>query len=40
LTKDDALVAQLKNDYRQASLSARDMAMLDYAAKLTLTPGR
>lgn len=31
-------MAQLKNDYRQASLSARDMAMLDYAAKLTLTP--
>jgi uncharacterized peroxidase-related enzyme len=38
LTRDDALVAQLKEDYRQASLSGPDRAMLDYVAKLTNTP--
>lgn len=26
------------NDYRKASLTAADRAMLDYTAKLTLTP--
>jgi len=31
-------LAQLKEDYAQASLSRADRAMLDYAAKLTLTP--
>jgi uncharacterized peroxidase-related enzyme len=38
LLKDEELVAQLKEDYTQAALSARDRAMVDYAAKLTLTP--
>jgi uncharacterized peroxidase-related enzyme len=38
LIGDDALLAQLKEDYTQASLSPADRAMLDYAAKLTLTP--
>ena len=38
LTKDDALLAQLKEDYTQATLSAADRAMLDYVAKLTLAP--
>lgn len=38
LTKDDALLAQLKEDYTRATLSAADRAMLDYVAKLTLTP--
>jgi len=38
LTKDDALVEQLKTDYTAAPLSPADRAMLDYAAKLTLTP--
>jgi uncharacterized peroxidase-related enzyme len=38
LTKDDELLAQLKEDYTQASLSQADRAMLDYAAKLTRTP--
>jgi uncharacterized peroxidase-related enzyme len=40
LTKNDALVEQLGTDYRQADLSPADRAMLDYAAKLTLTPAR
>jgi uncharacterized peroxidase-related enzyme len=38
LTRDDELLAQLKEDYTQASLAPADRAMLDYAAKLTLTP--
>lgn len=38
LTNDDALVEQLKQDYRDAGLSPADRAMLDYAVKLTRTP--
>jgi uncharacterized peroxidase-related enzyme len=38
LTRDDGLVAQLKEDYKRAPLSGRDRAMLDYVAKLTNTP--
>lgn len=38
LIKDDTLVAQLKEDYTRAPLSAADRAMLDYVAKLTRTP--
>lgn len=38
MTKDDELLTQLTEDYTQATLSAADRAMLDYAAKLTLTP--
>jgi len=38
LTKDDALVQQLIDDYRQAGISDRDRAMLDYVVKLTLEP--
>jgi uncharacterized peroxidase-related enzyme len=38
LTRDDAVVAQLKEDHRRASLSDPDRAMLDYVAKLTNTP--
>jgi uncharacterized peroxidase-related enzyme len=33
-------VATMKQDYRQAKLSAADRAMLDYVAKLTLTPAQ
>jgi uncharacterized peroxidase-related enzyme len=40
LIKDDALLAQLKEDYTLASLPPADRAMLDYAAKLTLTPAK
>jgi uncharacterized peroxidase-related enzyme len=38
LTKNEALVEQLAVDYTAAPLSEADRAMLDYAAKLTLTP--
>ncbi len=38
MVRDDELVAQLKEDYTQASLSEADRVMLDYVAKLTLTP--
>ncbi|MBI3733249.1 MAG: peroxidase-related enzyme [Chloroflexi bacterium] len=38
LTRNPALVAQLKEDYRAAPLSPADRAMLDYAAKLTREP--
>jgi uncharacterized peroxidase-related enzyme len=38
LTKNNDLVEALKTDYRQAALNAADLAMLDYAAVLTLTP--
>jgi uncharacterized peroxidase-related enzyme len=38
LTKDDTLLAQLQEDYTGAALSPADRAMLDYVAKLTLTP--
>jgi uncharacterized peroxidase-related enzyme len=38
LTKDTEFVQQLQTDYTAASLSVADRAMLDYAAKLTLTP--
>ena len=38
LTEDDALVAQLKRDYRQAQMGGPDRVMLDYVAKLTRAP--
>ena len=38
MTRDEALVAQLKKDYREAQLPGSDRAMLDYAVKLTLQP--
>jgi len=38
LTSDAALVEALKNDWRQASLSEADRAMLAYVEKLTLQP--
>lgn len=34
-----AFVKTLQTDYRPAALSDRERAMLDYAAKLTRTPG-
>ena len=37
---DEQLVEQIKVDYREAELTEADMAMLDYAAVLTLTPAR
>lgn len=38
MTGNDALVAQLKQDYTQAAVSKADRAMLDYVAKLTRRP--
>lgn len=38
MTGDDELVERLKSDYRLASISDKERAMLDYAVKLTLTP--
>jgi uncharacterized peroxidase-related enzyme len=38
LTQDEALVEQLKNDFRRAPLNEKDRAMLDYAVKLTVEP--
>ena len=38
MTGDDALVEALKGDWRQASLSEADLAMLAYVEKLTLRP--
>jgi uncharacterized peroxidase-related enzyme len=38
LVRDDALVAQLKEDYQQAPLRVEDRILLDYVAKLTETP--
>ncbi len=36
--KDDALVAQIKENYTRALLRSDDRAMLDYVAKLTRAP--
>jgi uncharacterized peroxidase-related enzyme len=39
LVKDEAFVTQLGRDYTRAALKSEDRAMLDYADKLTRTPG-
>jgi len=38
LVRSEELVAQLKDDYTRAQLSAADRAMLDYVGRLTRTP--
>ena len=38
LTKDESLVNQLKTDYTLANISTKQMAMLNYTAKLTERP--
>jgi uncharacterized peroxidase-related enzyme len=40
VTLDESLYDAVKADYRTADLAPADRAMLDYAAKLTLTPAR
>jgi uncharacterized peroxidase-related enzyme len=40
VTLDESLSEAIKRDYRTAELEPADRAMLDYAAKLTLTPVR
>ena len=37
--KDDELFARIETDWRTADLSVKRSAMLDYAVKLTRTPG-
>ncbi len=39
LTKNPALVRQLKKDWRRAPITPAEHAMLTYAEKLTITPG-
>ena len=34
------MIDQIKVDYRQAELTPRERAILDYAVKLTLTPAQ
>ena len=34
------MIEQIKVDYRQAELTPRERAILDYAVKLTLTPAQ
>jgi uncharacterized peroxidase-related enzyme len=40
VTLDEELAAALRRDYTQADLSSQDRAMLDYTAKLTMSPAR
>lgn len=40
MTLDASLSRQIKEDWRQADLSARERAILTYAEKLTRTPAR
>jgi uncharacterized peroxidase-related enzyme len=38
LTKNDALVSQIKVDYTKAIIDSKTLAMLNYAVKLTVKP--
>ncbi len=38
LINDEVLVGQLKKNFREAEIDEKDMAMLEYVAKLTLEP--
>jgi uncharacterized peroxidase-related enzyme len=40
LVKDEELVNQLVKDWRKADLSEKQIAMLTYSEKLTLTPSK
>ena len=40
VTLDESLAETIKKDYRAADITPQERAMLDYAAKLTLTPAR
>ena len=40
MLKDDDQARAIRDDYRTADVSRRERAMLDYAVKLTVTPGR
>jgi uncharacterized peroxidase-related enzyme len=38
LTKDQAFVDRIASNFREADITANDLAMLSYAEKLTVTP--
>ncbi len=38
MINDDKLVEQLKKDFRESEIDEKDLAMLEYVAKLTLEP--
>lgn len=38
MARDEVLVVQLKTDFRRATLTEAERAMLEYAVKLTLEP--
>ena len=38
VTLDESLAASIRRDYRTADLTARERAMLDYVARLTVKP--
>ena len=38
LTKDEELVEQVSEDFRTSKIDEKDLAMLEYVAKLTLEP--
>ena len=40
VTLDESLAEAIQKDYREADLAPEERAMLDYVAKLTLTPAR
>jgi len=40
VTLDEELAAALRRNYRQAVLTQQERAMLDYAAKLTMSPAQ
>lgn len=40
MTLDESLYEAIKKDYRSAELSDEERAMLDYVAKLTLSPAK
>ena len=40
MTLDESLAETIQKDYREADITSEERAMLDYVAKLTLTPAR
>ena len=40
MTLDESLTQAIQKDYREAEVTPEERAMLDYVAKLTLTPAR
>ena len=40
MTLDESLAETIQKDYREADITSEERAMLDYVAKLTMTPAR